>query len=79
MTNLINIFEPDAISIGGSFAYYAAIFMEELNNRLKQNFKNRDIPEIIIAKYENIIILRKGIFYLRKQKNNFSYKKKYLL
>lgn len=53
LTNLINIFEPDAISIGGSFAYYAPIFMEELNNRLKQNLKNKDIPEIMIAKYEN--------------------------
>ena len=53
LTNLINIFEPDAISIGGSFAYYAPIFMEKLNNRLKQNFKNKDIPKIMIAKYEN--------------------------
>lgn len=53
LTNLINIFEPDAISIGGSFAYYAPIFMEKLNNRLKQNFKNRDIPEIVTAKFEN--------------------------
>lgn len=51
--NLINIFEPDAISIGGSFAYYAPIFIDKLKEKVKQNFKNREIPEILIAKYEN--------------------------
>lgn len=53
LINLINIFEPDAISIGGSFAYYAPIFMNRLKEKLKQNFKNREIPDILIAKYEN--------------------------
>ena len=53
LINLINIFEPDAISIGGSFAYYAPIFIENLKEKVQQNFKNRDIPEILIAEYEN--------------------------
>ena len=53
LINLINIFEPDAISIGGSFAYYESIFMDKLKQRIKQNFKNREIPDILIAKYEN--------------------------
>ena len=51
--NLINIFEPDAICIGGSFAYYAPIFMDKLKEKVKNNFKNREIPALLIAKYEN--------------------------
>ena len=53
LINLINIFEPDAISIGGSFAYYAPIFIDKLKEKVKQYFKNREIPDILIAKYEN--------------------------
>ena len=53
LINLINIFEPDAISIGGSFSYYAPIFMNRLKEKLEQNFRNRGIPDILIAKYEN--------------------------
>ena len=51
--NLINIFEPDAICIGGSFTYYAPIFMEKLKEKVQNNFKNRTIPDILIAKFEN--------------------------
>lgn len=53
ITNLINIFEPDAISIGGSFTYYAPIFMDKLKQRLQSKFKNRIIPDIITATFEN--------------------------
>lgn len=53
MCNLINIFEPDAICIGGSFSYYSSIFIEGLKERIKNNFKGRTIPQIIIAKFEN--------------------------
>lgn len=53
LTNVINIFEPDAISIGGSFAYYAPIFIDKLKLKIQQNFKNREIPDILIAQYEN--------------------------
>lgn len=53
ISNLINIFEPDAICIGGSFTYYAPIFMEKLKQKIKENFKERTIPEILIAKFEN--------------------------
>ena len=51
--NLINIFEPDAICIGGSFTYYAPIFMEKLKAKVRNNFKGRTIPDILIAKFEN--------------------------
>lgn len=53
ISNLINIFEPDAICIGGSFTYYAPIFMEKLKQKIKGNFKERTIPEILTAKFEN--------------------------
>lgn len=53
ISNLISIFEPDSICIGGSFAYYSTIFMEKLKEKIKNNFKGRNIPEILIAKYEN--------------------------
>ena len=51
--NLINILEPDAICIGGSFAYYAPIFMEKLKSKVKVHFPNRDIPDLIVAKFAN--------------------------
>lgn len=53
LTNVINIFEPDAISIGGSFAYYTPVFIDKLKSKIQQNFKNRDIPDILIAEYKN--------------------------
>ena len=53
LSNLINIFEPDAICIGGSFVYYERIFMKKLENNLKSKFENRDIPKILLAKYGN--------------------------
>ena len=53
LINIINIFEPDAICIGGSFALYTPIFMDKLKQKLEQNFKNKQIPEILTAKYEN--------------------------
>ena len=51
--NLIRIFEPEAISIGGSFSYYQSVFIEKLKEKLKEDFKDKKIPEILIAKYEN--------------------------
>lgn len=53
LINIINIFEPDAICIGGSFTYYAPIFMGKLKQKIKENFKNREVPEMLTAKYEN--------------------------
>lgn len=53
LSNLINIFEPDAICIGGSFVHYEEIFMEKLEIRLKNIFKNREIPKLLLSKYGN--------------------------
>ena len=53
ISNIINIFEPDAICIGGSFTYYAPIFMEKLKEKIKEDFEYRQIPDILVAKYQN--------------------------
>ena len=53
LTNIINIFEPDAICIGGSFTYYASTFMEKLKQKVSENFKGREMCDILTAKFEN--------------------------
>lgn len=53
LENLIRILEPDVICIGGSFVYYQSIFVDELEKKIKENFKDREIPKIITAKYAN--------------------------
>lgn len=53
LSNLIYIFEPDAICIGGSFTYYSSIFINKLKEKIQNNFKDRTIPDIITAKFEN--------------------------
>lgn len=56
LTNLINIFEPEVISIGGSFSYYSEIFLEKLQYEiLKENatFNNRKDIKILMAELKN--------------------------
>lgn len=55
ISNLINIFAPEAISIGGSFIYYKNIFMDNLKNELKNSnlLFNSVIPDILIANTGN--------------------------
>ena len=56
LANLINIFEPQRISIGGSFVYFADILLNKLNIRIKQKndiFNSNNIPQIVTAKLES--------------------------
>lgn len=56
MANLINIFEPEAISIGGSFAHYKDILLEKLENKLLEKkglYNKEEIPQIVMAKLKN--------------------------
>lgn len=56
LANLINIFEPQAISIGGSFGHYEKIFLDKLKNKInekKELYNKGQIPEIIIAELKN--------------------------
>ena len=56
ISNIIDIFEPEAISIGGGFAYYKDILynklLEEFYNR-KYVFNKNSLPEIKLASLGN--------------------------
>lgn len=56
LANLINIFEPQKISIGGSFVYFEDILLEKLNKKIRENneiFNHYNIPEIIVTKLKS--------------------------
>lgn len=56
LANLANIFEPQKISLGGSFVYFKDLLLEKLNTRIKQKndiFNSNNIPQIIATKLEN--------------------------
>lgn len=56
IANLINILEPEAICIGGSFAHYKEILLERLENKLaeKTELYNKDsVPKIVFAELKN--------------------------
>lgn len=54
--NLINIFEPEIISIGGSFAHYKEILVDRLEKKLserKELYNKESIPKIVVAELKN--------------------------
>ena len=53
--NLINIFEPETISIGGSFANFKDIFLDRLKAKLSEDGRlfNKKMPNIVMAKLKN--------------------------
>lgn len=54
--NIINIFEPEAICIGGSFVFFESILLEKLKSKLKEKdavFNCETVPDIICAKLQN--------------------------
>lgn len=56
LVNLINIFEPQVISIGGSFGHYEKIFIKRLKNKIRENgelYNKEQIPDIIVAELKN--------------------------
>ena len=56
IANLINIFEPQTISIGGSFVFFKDILLDRLVRNLKEKnmlFNNQEPPKIITAKLKN--------------------------
>ena len=54
LSNLINIFEPEVISIGGSFAFYKSL-LEKLKNKINEEalFNKKNPPKIVLAKLKN--------------------------
>lgn len=56
ISNLVNIFEPQAISIGGSFGHYEELLLPKLKKRFSEGTElyNKDsMPEILIAELKN--------------------------
>ena len=56
IANLINIFEPQTISIGGSFVYFKDILLDRLVKKISEKnmlFNNQEPPKIITAKLKN--------------------------
>jgi len=56
IANLINIFEPERISIGGSFVYYKDILLPKLEEAIKgkkATFNGRQDIKIVLAKLKN--------------------------
>ena len=55
IANLINIFEPEVISLGGSFAFYERTILTKLVLRLEQEkiFNENNMPKIVVAKLKN--------------------------
>lgn len=54
IANIVNIFEPEAIAIGGSFVYYHDIFIPKLQEKLKEyRFNKESKIDIICAKLMN--------------------------
>lgn len=54
LANLINIFEPQVISIGGSFVFYD-VLLEKLKNKINGEalFNKKNPPKIVLAKLKN--------------------------
>ena len=54
LSNIINIFEPQAISFGGSFSYYCDIFLPILKEKLDKLKFNKDTKvDLTTAKLKN--------------------------
>ena len=56
LANIINIFEPEAICIGGSLSHYESLIINKVRDRLEKGeylFNKENPPKIVIAKLEN--------------------------
>lgn len=56
LSNLINIFEPQAICIGGSFAHYKEILLERLEKELAKKeelYNKEEVSKIVLAELKN--------------------------
>lgn len=51
LINLVKIFEPEVISIGGGFTYYRDIFLNKLKTELDNNIA--DMPKLVMASLGN--------------------------
>lgn len=54
LSNIINIFEPEAIAFGGSFSYYSDMFLPMIKEKIKKyRFNKSNKIELLEAKLKN--------------------------
>ncbi len=56
LSNIIDIFEPEAICIGGSFVFFKEIFYSKLVNEMNERkyvFNKEKMPKILLAELGN--------------------------
>lgn len=56
LSNIIDIFEPEIISLGGSFVYFESIFYKKLIEQMEQRkhvFNKEKLPKIVLATLGN--------------------------
>ena len=56
LSNVIDIFEPEAISLGGSFVFFKDIFYTKLVSEIDKRryvFNKENMPEIVLAELKN--------------------------
>ena len=56
LSNIVDIFEPEAICFGGSFVYFKDLFYEKLVSEMKKRrytFNKDSVPEIVLAELKN--------------------------
>ena len=56
LSNIIDIFEPESICLGGSFVYFKDIFYDELVKKLESTrcvFNKDSVPKIVLAELKN--------------------------
>lgn len=55
IASLVNIFEPETVSIGGSFTYYETTLLKRLKLRFEKEevFNKNNMPKIVLAKLKN--------------------------
>lgn len=56
ITNLVRIFKPEVICIGGSFTHYEDILLDKLKKELEDEvglFNSNDLPQILMATLKN--------------------------
>ena len=56
LSNIIDIFEPEIICLGGSFVYFKEILYNRLIEKMEREkyvFNKQSLPRIVLAELEN--------------------------
>lgn len=56
IANLVRMFKPEAVCIGGSFTHYESILLDKLKKELEKEvalFNSNDLPQILMATLKN--------------------------